>query len=208
MASRTYRVPSASPISVGAILPDPSFYPSPRLAAKAPPETAAYVALIDPEQKRPDAIGVVDCDPTSARYATVIDRLEMPNAGDEMHHFGWNACSSALCPYAPHPHVERRYLIFPGSRSSRIHIIDTKPDPTQPKIVKVIEPEELHKRTGYSRPHTVHCGPDGLYLSTLGAPDGDGPGGVFVMDHETFETLGRWEVERGPQYLAYGFWWH
>ena len=33
----------------------------------------------------------------------------MPNAGDELHHFGWNACSAALCPYAPHPHVERRY---------------------------------------------------------------------------------------------------
>ena len=61
----------------------------------------------------------------------------MPNVGDELHHFGWNACSSALCPYAPHPHVERRYLLVPGLRSSRIHILDTKPDPRQPKLVKV-----------------------------------------------------------------------
>ena len=52
----------------------------------------------------------------------------MPEFGDELHHFGWNACSSALCPYAPHPHVERRYLVVPGIRSSRIHIIDTKPE--------------------------------------------------------------------------------
>jgi len=37
----------------------------------------------------------------------------MPTAGDELHHFGWNACSSCLCPNAPHPHVERRYLVVP-----------------------------------------------------------------------------------------------
>jgi methanethiol oxidase len=132
----------------------------------------------------------------------------MPRAGDELHHFGWNACSSALCPYAPHPHVERRYLIIPGLRSSRIHVIDTKPDPRQPKIVKVIEPEEVAARSGYTRLHTVHCGPDGIYLCGLGSPSGDGPGGVLVLDHFSFDVLGRWEVDRGPQFLAYDFWWH
>ena len=60
-----------------------------------------------------------------------IGRVELPNTGDELHHFGWNACSAALCPFAPHPHVERRYLIVPGLRSSRIYIVDTKPDPAQ-----------------------------------------------------------------------------
>jgi selenium-binding protein 1 len=132
----------------------------------------------------------------------------MPNAGDEVHHFGWNACSSALCPYAPHPHVERRYLVVPGLRSSRIHIIDTRPDPRQPKIVKVIEPAQVMDRTGYSRLHTVHCAPDGIYVGALGAPDGDGPGGILVLDHDSFNVLGRWEVDRGPQQLAYDFAWH
>jgi selenium-binding protein 1 len=133
----------------------------------------------------------------------------MPHPGDELHHFGWNACSSALCPYAPHPHVERRYLILPGLRSSRIHVLDTKPEPRQPKIVKVIEPEEVVSRAGYSRPHTVHCGPDGIYVSAMGgATDGEGPGGIFVLDHDTFDVLGRWEVDRGPQYFAYDFAWH
>ena len=28
------------------------------------------------------------------------------------------------------------------------------------------------------------------------------------MDPESFEILGKWEIERGPQYLAYDFWWH
>jgi selenium-binding protein 1 len=63
-------------------------------------------------------------------------------------------------------------------------------------------------RTGYSRPHTVHCGPDGIYISAFGAPNGDGPGGVFVLDHENFAVKGAWEADRGPQYLGYDFWWH
>src|SRR5688500_2511980 len=133
-------------------------------------------------------------------YQQVVGRVEL-NVGDEVHHFGWNACSAALCPYASHPHVERRYLLVPGLRSSRIHIIDTKPDPKQPKIVKVIEPEEVFARTRYSRFHTIHCGPEGIYVSALGSPEGEGPGGIFLLDHDSFDVLGQWEVERGPQYL-------
>lgn len=189
--------------------PDPTFYPSPRLAMQAPPERLAYVATINPNgDGRPDAMAVVDVDPRSPTYGQVVGRTELPYPGDELHHFGWNACSSALCPYAPHPHVERRYLVVPGLRSSRIYIMDTKLDPRNPRIVKVIEPQEVAHRAGYSRPHTVHCGPDGIYLSALGNPDGDGPGGIFILDHDTFEVLGRWEVDRGPQFLAYDFWWH
>src|SRR6267143_1175230 len=138
--------------------PDPTFYPSARMAMQGPAERYAFLATLNPTLTgKPDAICVVDVDPGSSGYSQVVGRVEMPNAGDELHHFGWNACSSALCPYAPHPHVERRYLVVPGLRSSRIHIIDTKPDPRKPKIVKVI---------------------------------------------------GRWEVDRGPQQLAYDFAWH
>ena len=189
--------------------PDPSFYPSPKLATQAPPEKHAFVVMLNPKFKgKPDALAVVDVDPNSKSYAKVVGQVEMPNIGDELHHFGWNACSSNLCPYAPHPHVERRYLVVPGIRSSRLHIIDTKPDPRKPKIVKVIEPDELMAKTGYSRPHTVHCGPDNIYISALGSPSGDGPGGIFMMDCETFDLRGRWELDRGPQNLHYDFWWH
>jgi selenium-binding protein 1 len=188
--------------------PDPSFYPSPRLAAKAPPETLAYVATFDPERKQPDVLAVVDVDPNSATYTQIVGQLPMPNTGDELHHFGWNACSSCLCPNAPHPHVERRYLIVPGLRSSRIHIVDTKPDPKKLTIVKTIEPEELAEKTGYTRPHTVHCGPGGIYVTALGNAEGGAPGGVLLLDQQSFDPLGRWEVDRGPQRLAYDGWWH
>ncbi len=189
--------------------PDPTFYPSPTMALQSPPEKLAYLALINPlKEGRADAIGVVDVDPDSKSYGRLVGQTDMSHAGDELHHFGWNACSSCLCPYAPHPHMQRRYLIVPGINSSRIHILDTKPDPRQPKIVKVIEPETVAQRTGYAAPHTVHCGPDGVFLSALGAPDGNGPGGTFIMDPETFDIRGRWEIDRGPQELAYDIWWH
>jgi methanethiol oxidase len=189
--------------------PDPTFYPSPRSAMQAPAETLAYVVRVNPTgDGRPDAITVVDVDPTSESYGKLVGEVEMTYPGDELHHFGWNACSSMLCPNAPHPHVERRYLVVPGLGSSRIYIIDTKPDPTRPQIVKTIAPEEVAAKTGYANGHTVHCGPDGIYVSALGAPDGEGPGGIFMLDHDTFDVLGRWEIDRGEQYLHYDFWWH
>ena len=104
--------------------------------------------------------------------------------------------------------MERRYLVVPGLRSSRLHIIDTKPDPRNPKIVRVIEPEEVAEKAGYSRLHTIHCGPEGIYVNALGNAEGKAPGGIFLLDSESFDVLGQWEMDRGPQKLAYDFWWH
>jgi methanethiol oxidase len=112
--------------------PDPTFYPSPRLATQAPAERLGYVATLNVGTGRPDGMAVVDLDPTSSDYSKVVSTLDLPYQDDELHHFGWNACSSALCPFAPHPHLERRYLIVPTLRTSRIYVIDTKPDPYHP----------------------------------------------------------------------------
>ncbi len=205
---------------------DPTFYRSPAEAAAAPAERLAYVAAFDRSAERPDAIATLDLDPDSAQYGRVVGWSELPYTGDELHHFGWNACSSALCHaghgqaghdghHESHGHeghghgLQRRYLIVPGLRSSRVYVLDTEPDPTRPRVVKVIEADELAQRAGYSRPHTVHCGPGGLYLSALGGANGaQGPGGIALLDHDTFDVVEAWELDRGPQYLAYDFWWH
>ena len=74
--------------------PDPTFYPSPKMAMQSPPEKLAYVALINPKGSGvPDAIGVVDVDPASKSYGRQVGETSMPHAGDELHHFGWNAVS-------------------------------------------------------------------------------------------------------------------
>ncbi|MFH9425106.1 selenium-binding protein SBP56-related protein [Streptomyces sp. NPDC017529] len=187
---------------------DPTLYRTPAEAIAAPPEKLAYLVGFDRAAQRPDALIVVDADPRSYSYGRVLHLAEVPGLGDELHHFGWNACSSALA-HEGHHAPERRYLLTPGLRSSRLHVFDTHPDPARPRLVKVIEPAELADRAGYSRPHTLHCGPGGVLLSCLGGAHGnDGPGGVALLDHETFDVLRPWETDRGPQRLAYDVWWH
>ena len=148
------------------------FYRSPAAAIEAPPEKLAYVAAFDPAGEQRDAMTVIDCDPGSDSFGEVVGWTELPTAGNELHHFGWNACSSALCHEGHDGALERRYLIVPGLRSSRTYVLDTGPDPRQPQLVRTIEPEELAEKAGYSRPHTVHCGPGGIFMSNLGAADG------------------------------------
>ena len=189
--------------------PDPTLYRTPGDAIAAPAESLAYVAAYDPAGTANDALAVVDCDPRSDTYGTVAGWAELPTGGNELHHFGWNACSSALCHTGHDGHLERRFLVVPGLRSSRTYVLDTKPNPLSPAVVKAIGADELAAKAGYSRPHTLHCGPDGIFMSSLGGADGDdGPGGVALLDHETFDVVGRWEQDRGEQFFAYDVWWH
>ena len=191
---------------------DPTFYRTPGEAVAAPPEQLAYVAAYDPAARAKDAMAVIDCDPSSSSHGRVVGWSELPTAGNELHHFGWNACSSALCHAGHGDHgqpLERRYLIVPGLRSSRTYVLDTKPDPRNPQVVRAIEAEELAAKAGYSRPHTVHCGPGGIFMSNLGGANGnDGPGGVALLDHDTFDVIGAWEHDRGDQFFGYDVWWH
>ena len=190
--------------------PDPTFYPSPTMAMQSPPEKLAYVALINPlKTAAPTRSAWSMSIPTPASYGRLVGQTDMPNAGDELHHFGWNACSSCLCPYAPHPHMERRYLVVPGINSSRIHILDTKPNPRRAED-RESDRSRRRSRSAPATPRRTRCtaDPTASIVSALGAPDGNGPGGTFIMDPETFEIRGRWEIDRGPQQLAYDVWWH
>ena len=190
--------------------PDPTFHASPKLAMAAPAENYAFTVMLGKDQNHPDALAVIDVNSNSDQYGEIVHTVTTPNTGDEFHHFGWNACSASLDPMMGHAFIERRYLIVPGIRSSRIYIFDVK-DPLNAKIHKTIEPEEVFEKTGYSRPHTIHCGPEGIYVSTLGGggKDGtDGPPGIFIMDCETFDIIGQYEIDRGEQEKHYDFWWN
>ncbi len=107
--------------------PDPTMHATAKLAMQAPAEKLAYTIMLSPDFSQPDALAVVDVDPGSSSCGKIVHTVTMPNKGDEFHHFGWNACSSALSPQAGHAFLERRYLIVSGIRSSRIYVIDTKP---------------------------------------------------------------------------------
>lgn len=178
-------------------------YPSPEAAMKSPRETLLYLPAlyVGTGVKKPDYLATVDVDPTSPQYGRIIHRLEMPYVGDELHHFGWNACSSCHGD----PKRSRRYLVIPGLGSSRIHIVDVS-DPKKPALHKVIEPETIKKKVNLSAPHTVHCLADGnIMISMLGDAQGNGPGGFLLLDDQ-FEVAGRWERDAGKMAFNYDFW--
>jgi selenium-binding protein 1 len=175
-----------------------SFYASPEEARHATPEEFLYLACLHQGTgvDKPDFLAVVD-----AEDGRIVHETPMPNVGDELHHFGWNRCSSA-CHGS-----DRSHLIVPGFRSSRIHIVNVADDPHCPRIETVIEREELVAKTGYTRPHTVHCMPgDNVVISMLGDADGGGVGGFAVLDARTFEVKGRWESGGPTPNLNYDFW--
>jgi selenium-binding protein 1 len=175
-----------------------SLYASPDEALAAPPEELLYLACLHEGTgvDAPDFLAVID-----AEQGRIVHETPMPNVGDELHHFGWNRCSSAC--HGP----DRSHLIVPGFRSSRIHVLDVADDPRRPRIEKVIEPGEIVEKTGYTRPHTVHCMPgENIVISMLGDRDGQGAGGFAVLDAQSFEVKGRWENGGARPALNYDFW--
>lgn len=176
-------------------------FASPKEAAKSPPEKLAYAVALHAGTgvEQPDYLATIDVDPASKTYSQVVHRLPMPNVGDELHHFGWNACASC------HGQRSRRYLIIPGLVSGRIHVVDTA-HPDGPRLHKVIEPAEIVRKTGLTAPHTVHCLADGhIMISMLGDAGLNGPGGFLLLD-DKFEIAGRWEATTEGMHYNYDFW--
>ena len=70
-------------------------------------------------------------------------------------------------------------------------MIDVGTDPGAPKIVKVIEPDEVKAKTGLSAPHTVHCMPgDNVVMSMLGNGEGGLGAGFLVLDAQSLRSRG------------------
>ena len=82
-------------------------------------EKMVYVTCVVPRPEgatptRPDYLATVDVDPASETHGQIIHRLHMPcGSGDELHHFGWDTCSSCFGV----PGKARRHLILPGGAS-------------------------------------------------------------------------------------------
>ena len=165
-------------------------YESPEKAIMAPKEKLLYTIAIYTGTgiQQPDYLATVDVDPTSATYSRVIHRLDMPGIGDELHHMGWNACSSCHNDSS----LSRNFLLLPGVRSNNIYVVDTATNPRAPFIYKVIEGNKIKSAADLSGPHTVHCLGSEIIISFLGNARGEAPGGYLHLDRN-FDIVGRWE---------------
>ncbi|PVD32695.1 hypothetical protein C0Q70_08140, partial [Pomacea canaliculata] len=61
----------------------------------------------------------------------VISRLYMPYTSDELHHTGWNACSSCY----DDPSKTRDKMIMPCLDGDRVYVVDMGVDPREPRLV-------------------------------------------------------------------------
>jgi len=167
-------------------------------------EKLVYVPCIIADKSRPDYLATVDTDPSSPTYSQVISRLVLPYLGDEVHHTGWNACSSCHDDASR----DRSRLIMPALGSDRVYVVDVKTAPRKPRLDKVIEPWELHA-LGVGTPHTTHCLADGnVMISTLSdGPAKNGKGNFVLLDGKTFKPKGTWPAtEQDAAPFGYDFW--
>ena len=102
---------------------------------------------------------------------------------------------------------ERRYLIVPGPGLAAAFTSSTRPIPREPKLHKVIEPEEVVRKTEADR--AAHGALPGRRpdhdLDARRREAGDGPGGFLLLD-EKFEIAGRWETSLEGMNYNYDFW--
>ncbi|MEO1694008.1 MAG: selenium-binding protein SBP56-related protein, partial [Pseudomonadota bacterium] len=177
-------------------------YASPEEAMQAEREKLLYtVALyVGTGIEKPDYLATVDVDPDSPTYAQVVARTEMGQVGDELHHSGWNACSSCNEDATK----TRQFLLLPGVRTSNINVVDTS-DPRNPKLHTVVSGDDIKAKTNLSGPHTVHCLKSDIIISMLGDADGNAPGGFLHLDQD-FNIIGRWENDITGMNYNYDFW--
>lgn len=180
-------------------------YASPLEAMKGPVEKLLYVTAIytGTGRGKPDYLATIDVDPKSPTYSKVVHRLPVTHLGDELHHTGWNACSSCHGD----PSAQRRYLILPSLMSSRIYVLDMGKNERAPVLHKVIEPDDIFSKTNLAFPHTSHCLASGeILISCMGDKDGNAQGAGFLVLDSDFNVKGRWEKPGHNPKFGYDFW--
>ena len=81
---------------------------------------------------------MIGADPRRPDFGRIVDRVDMPKAGDELHHFG----------YSP----DQRRLIVPGLFSNRVHVFDVK---GREEAARRAVNEDLVADSGFVVPHGV-----------------------------------------------------
>ncbi|NWY08102.1 SBP1 oxidase, partial [Nothoprocta ornata] len=170
-----------------------------------PREEVAYVTCTYRETgvEQPDFLATIDLNPRSCNYGQVIHRLPVPNLKDELHCSGWSAGDSCFQDCAR----RRRKLILPSLISSRIYVVDVGTQCHAPTLYKTIEPVDVFWKCDKGHLTVPHALPNGdVLIANMGDAAGNGNGGFVVLDGETFDLKGNWEVQGGAPPTGHDFW--
>jgi selenium-binding protein 1 len=143
-------------------------------------ERFLYVSTIAQSATDPDFVAVIGADPRRSDFGKIVNRVDMPNVGDELHHFG----------YSP----DQRRLIVPGLLSNRIHVFKVKGKGKRMALKAVNE--QLAASSGYIVPHgSMTMARGRTIIPMIGAgTDSTRPGGIVEVDDRT----GAFEAYFGP----------
>jgi methanethiol oxidase len=128
-------------------------------------ESLLYIWTRDATGAGEDFIAVVDVDPASRTYGSIIGTAPTGSTGNEAHHFGYTA--------------DRSRIVAGGMFSNRIFLYDVATDPRAPRLIRSVD----LSGTGYVGPHTPVATDDGVLLAMMGAADG-GSGAILKLDAE------------------------
>jgi methanethiol oxidase len=137
-------------------------------------ERYLYVTTLAKSASDPDFIAVIGADPHYADFGRIVDRVDMPKIGDELHHFG----------YSP----DQKRLIVPGLFSSRVHVFDVKGGGKKLRLRAMNE--DLVAASGYVVPHGVMAMHGKVLAPMIGAAtESTAPGGLVELDDKTGEFV-------------------
>lgn len=157
-------------------------------------ERFLYVATIAQSAQDPDFVTVIGADPRRPDFGRIVNRVDMPNVGDELHHFGYS--------------FDKKRLIVPGLFSNRVHIFSLPP--LGPGLTLDAVNEDLAGGSGYIIPHSVIAtAPGKAIITMIGAASADTrPGGIVEIDDATGGFRGHFgpgplrdAADAGPQFM-------
>jgi selenium-binding protein 1 len=149
-------------------------------------ERYLYVSAISQSKTDPDFIAVIGADPRRPDFGKIVNRIDMPNIGDELHHFGYSS--------------DHKRLLVPGLFSSRIYVFDIKGDGRTMTLRTVND--QLAAESGYAVPHGVmQMDPGRAMVTMIGAANASTqPGGIVEINDKTGAFVGDFGPgpNRGP----------
>ena len=188
--------------------PDPTFHPTAKSPWR-PGETLAFTLMLSPDGSQPDGLAVVDVDPPRDLRRDRPQRLHAQH-GRRVSPFrlerlfvGPLAADRTRLSRTALPH-HSRHPVVADLRDRREGAAEGE-DPQDHRARGALRQDRL-----FAPAHHPLRSRGDLCLDAGRRRRGrhGRPPGIFIMDCETFEILGRYEMDRGRQDKHYDFWWN